>query len=588
MRNWIVVAVFVGVFASALAVSAAEPQPSNEYQPRIDKDGWEIHNKFPHAIGALPHEGFVLLQNYGATPVWFRNVRLKSLSDRKPQYTGKEPISKVLQKVPARETAVTIALVPQPREVQYGPGQFVLKHDTAILVDKDSPDAASIARLLVQRIRVSSGLDLKVSAADSPGKQPGSIRLTRRGADASLGCEGYQLDVAPDGAVITGGGAAGIFYGTQTLLQLLPPQVFSTVKVQAPVAWAVPAVRISDRPRFVWRGLLLDVARHFFSKEELKNFIDLMAQHKLNTLQIHFTDDQGWRLEIKRYPKLTEVGGWRKSIGFGFAAKDGTAYGKDGRYGGFYTQDDIRELVAYAKARYVTIVPEIEMPGHSGAALSAYPEYSCFGGPYDRDSGPMGIYCPGNDAAFTFLQNVLSEVIGLFPGKYIHIGGDEVDKGNWTRCPKCKARIKQEGLKNEHELQSYFVKRMEQFINAQGRTLIGWDEILEGGLAPKATVMSWRGIEGGVTAAKAGHDVVMTPTSHCYLDFYQAKAGEPRAIGGFLPLARSTATTRCRRDCRPRRPGTSSGPAATCGASSSRTTHRYSTWPTRGHAPLPN
>ena len=502
---------------------------------------------------------------------------------------GKDPMDDVKHKAPAAEKAAAIALVPQPREVQRGPGQFVLKRDTAILVDKDSPDATSIAKLLAQRIRASTGLDLKVSATDSPGKQPGSIRLTTRGDDASLGREGYQLDVAPDGAVITGGGAAGMFYGTQTLLQLLPPQVFSTAKVQEPVAWTIPAVRINDQPRFVWRGLLLDVARHFFSKEELKNFIDLMAQHKLNTLQIHFTDDQGWRVEIKRYPKLTEVGGWRKSIGFGFAAKDGTAYGKDGRYGGFYTQDDIRELVAYAKARYVTIVPEIEMPGHSGAALSAYPEYSCFGGPYDRDSGPMGIYCPGNDATFTFLENVLSEVIGLFPGKYIHIGGDEVDQGNWTRCPKCKARIKQEGLKNEHELQSYFVKRMERFINAQGRTLIGWDEILEGGLAPNATVMSWRGIEGGVTAANAGHDVIMTPTSHCYLDYYQAKERRTAA-----PLAdscrwhRSTATTRCRRACRPRRPGTSSGPAATCGASSFRTTPRCSTWPTRGHARLPN
>ncbi len=438
---------------------------------------------------------------------------------------------------PAAETAAAIALVPQPREVQCGPGLFALKRDTAILVDKDSPDATSIAKLLAQRIQASTGLELKVSTSDSPGRQPGSIRMTTRGADASLGREGYQLAVAPDGAVVTARGAPGIFYGTQTLLQLLPPRVFSTAKVEEPVAWTVPAVRINDQPRFVWRGLLLDVARHFFSKEELKNFIDLMAQHKLNTLQIHLTDDQGWRVQIKRYPKLTEVGGWRNSIGFGFAAAAGTAYGKDGRYGGFYTQDDVRDLVAYAKARYVTIVPEIEMPGHSAAALSAYPEYSCFGGPYDRDSGPMGIYCPGNDATFTFLQNVLSEVMGLFPGKYIHIGADEVDKGNWARCPKCKARIKQQGLKNEHELQSYFVKRMERFINARGRTLIGWDEILEGGLAPNATVMSWRGVEGGVTAAKAGHDVIMTPTGNCYLDYYQAKHGEPRAIGGFLPLA---------------------------------------------------
>jgi len=236
---------------------------------------------------------------------------------------------------PAAETAAAIALLPQPREVQCRPGQFALKQDTAILVDKDSPDATGIAKLLAQRIQASTGLKLKVSTSDSPGKQPGSIRMTTRGADASLGCEGYQLEVAPDGAVITGSGAPGMFYGTQTLLQLLPPRVFSTAKVQEPVAWTVPAVRINDRPRFVWRGLLLDVARHFFSKQELKNFIDLMAQHKLNTLQIHFTDDQGWRPEIKRYPKLTAVGGWRKSIGFGFAAAAGTAYGTDGRYGGF-------------------------------------------------------------------------------------------------------------------------------------------------------------------------------------------------------------------------------------------------------------
>jgi hexosaminidase len=440
-------------------------------------------------------------------------------------------------RTPAAQPAA-IALVPQPREVQCGPGRFVLRQDTAILVDGDSPQATSVARLLAQRIQGSTGLLLKVSSCDGPGKQPGSIRITTGGADPSLGREGYRLDVTPDGVLITGGGGPGMFYGTQTLLQLLPPQLFSAARIQGPVAWTIPAVRIRDRPRFAWRGLLLDVARHFFSKQELKNFIDLMAQHKLNTLQIHLTDDQGWRVEIKRYPKLTEVGGWRKSIGFGFAPQDGAAYGKDGRYGGFYTQDDVRELVAYAQARSVTIVPEIEMPGHSGAALSAYPQYSCFGGPYDRDSGPMGIYCPGNDAAFAFLENVLGEVMGLFPGKYIHIGADEVDKGNWTRCPKCQARIKQQGLKNEHELQSYFVKRMERFINARGRTLIGWDEILEGGLAPNATVMSWRGIEGGVTAAKAGHDVVMTPTSHCYLDYYQAQTGEPRGIGGLLPLAR--------------------------------------------------
>ena len=438
----------------------------------------------------------------------------------------------------AADPGAPIALVPQPQEIHRGEGKFVLKQGTTILVDKDSADAASVGRQLAQRLQRSTGLDLAVSTSETAEKQPGAIRITARGADASLGREGYCLDVAPDGVAITGGGGPGMFYGTQTLLQLLPPRAFSRSKVQESVSWAVPAVRIKDRPRFPWRGLLLDVARHFFNKEEMKNFLDLMAQHKLNTLQVHLTDDQGWRVEIKRYPKLTKVAAWRKSIGFGLNPKDGTAYGKDGRYGGFYTQDDVRELVAYAQARYITIVPEIEIPGHAGAALSAYPEFSCFGGPYDRDSGPMGICCPGNDAAFPFLENVLAEVIGLFPGKYVHIGGDEVDKGNWTKCPKCQARIKKEGLKNEHELQSYFVKRIERFINSQDRTLIGWDEILEGGLAPNATVMSWRTIESGVVAAGAGHDVVMTPTSHCYLDYYQGKTDEPRAIGGFLPLVR--------------------------------------------------
>ncbi|MGA2032040.1 MAG: beta-N-acetylhexosaminidase [Thermoguttaceae bacterium] len=437
----------------------------------------------------------------------------------------------------AADPGAPLALVPQPLHVERGAGQFLLKADTAIVVDQDSAETASAGKLLAQRLARSTGLELKVSTSPGALAPPGAIRIMAGDADVALGREGYRLEVKPEGVLITAHGVAGMFYGTQTFLQLLPPQVFSPTRVADGVAWAAPAVQITDRPRFPWRGLLLDVARHFFQKEELKNFLDLMAEHKLNTLHLHLTDDQGWRIQIKRYPKLTEVAAWRKAIDFGFNPKDGTAYGKDGRYGGFYSQDDIRELVAYARARAITIVPEIEMPGHAAAALSAYPEFSCFGGPYDRDSGRMGIYCPGNDAAFTFLQDVLTEVIGLFPGKYIHIGGDEVDKGNWTRCPKCQARIKQEGLKNEHELQSYFVKRIERFINARGRTLIGWDEILEGGLAPNATVMSWRDVASGVTAANAGHDVVMTPTSHCYFDYCQGKSGEPRAIGGFLPLA---------------------------------------------------
>ncbi len=432
----------------------------------------------------------------------------------------------------------TISLVPKPMQIEQKPGEFSLDANTAILVDKDSPDAANVGRQLAERIERATGYVLKVSPGDG-GDARNAIVVTSKDADAKLGAEGYRLDVTPEGATIRATGGAGMFYGMQTLLQLFPPAIFGKSKAEGNIAWTAPAVRIADRPRFVWRDLHLDVSRHFFNKEEVKNYIDLLAQHKFNTFHFHLVDDQGWRIEIKRYPKLTEMGAWRKDIGFGLNPKDGTAYGPDGRYGGFYTQDDIRELVAYAKARYVTIMPEIEMPGHACAALAAYPSYSCEGRPGDapRDGGIFnGVYCAGNDGAFEFLENVLSEVIDLFPSKYIHIGGDEVPKDNWNKCPKCQARIKKEGLANAHELQSYFIKRIEKFVNGRGRTIIGWDEILEGGLAPNAVVMSWRGMNGGIAAANAGHDVVMTPASHCYFDYLQAKTGEPKGIGGFLPL----------------------------------------------------
>jgi hexosaminidase len=245
----------------------------------------------------------------------------------------------------------------------------------------------------------------------------------------------------------------------------------------------------------------------------------------------------GWRIEIKRYPKLTQIGAWRKGILYGLNPKDSTAWGPDGRYGGFYSQDDIRRIVAYAKARYITIVPEIDVPGHSGGALSAYPEFGCTGKAFDCDqAGQMGIFCVGNDAAIEFIEGIFSEIIDLFPSKYIHIGGDEVWRDQWKGCPKCQARMHNEGLKDEKELQSYFTRRLEKFLNSRNRTLIGWDEILEGGLAPNAAVMSWRGIEGGIAAANAGHDVVMTPTSHCYFDYRQAATGEPRAVGAVISL----------------------------------------------------
>ena len=331
-----------------------------------------------------------------------------------------------------------------------------------------------------------------------------------------------------------------------------------------------PCVSILDRPRFPYRGLLLDVSRHFFNKEEIKNFLDLMAQHKLNTFQWHLTDDNGWRIEIKRYPKLTQIGAWRKGIDFGLNPKDGTAWGPDWRYGGFYTQDDIREIVAYAQTAISRSCRRSKCPAIAARRPGRIPRSVV---------SAAATYCPGNEATFAFLENVLAEVIDLFPGKLIHIGGDEVDKTAWNKCPKCQARIKQEGLKNAEELQSYFVKRIERYLNSRGRTMIGWDEILQGGLAPNAVVMSWRGVDGGIAAAKAGHDVIMTPTSHCYFDFYQAASGEPKAIGGLLPLKTVYAfepvppsLDAAQGAAHPRR-------RAICGASIFPTTPRCNTWP---------
>jgi len=356
-----------------------------------------------------------------------------------------------------------------------------------------------------------------------PGRSSAQLTISLT-ADPALGTEGYELQVAPECVKLAANAPAGIFYGQQTLRQLRAAD------------GTLPCCRIWDKPRFGWRGLMLDVSRHFFTKAEIKHFLDVMAAHKFNVFHWHLVDDQGWRIEIKRYPRLTEIGAWRKEIGFGLDAGASRSYRADGRYGGFFTQDDVREIVAHAASRQITVVPEIEMPGHSSAALAAHPEFSCSGGPYspDRYGGILnGIFCAGQEAAFAFLENILTEVLALFPSQFIHIGGDEVPKDNWKQCPRCQQRIAAEKLKDEHELQSYFIRRIEKFINANGRRLIGWDEILEGGLAPNATVMSWRGVAGGIAAANAGHDVVMTPGTHCYLDHYQGKIGQPKAIGGY-------------------------------------------------------
>jgi len=340
-----------------------------------------------------------------------------------------------------------------------------------------------------------------------------------------LPAEEYALKVSPGKIVVVGGSAAGVFYGIQTLIQAESGQK------------KLPGMTVRDQPAFAYRGMHLDVCRHFFDVAFVKRYLDLMAEHKMNRFHWHLTEDQGWRIEIKRYPRLTEFGAWRNAsqVGpYGDQRFDST------RYGGFYTQDEVRDIVAYAAARHITVIPEIELPGHARAALAAYPELSCRGAELPVATG-WGVfddvYCAGDDRVFTFLEGVLDEVMALFPGEYIHIGGDECPKTRWHDCARCQARIKSEGLDDEHALQSYFIRRIEAYLNARGRQIIGWDEILEGGLAPNATVMSWRGEAGGIAAAKAGHDAIMTPGQPCYWDHYQAKdPGEPHAIGGFNPV----------------------------------------------------
>lgn len=386
-------------------------------------------------------------------------------------------------------------LIPQPTSVEWKSGGFNLKNGITIYADNS---VAPIAGYLKDILKKGGNVATNVKAFDANAK--GGITLSLVD-DSQYGDQGYRLDVSAKGIEVKAKTAQGLFNSVATIHQLIPV----SGKMQ------IPAVSITDKPQFVWREMMLDVGRHFFSKDEVKRYIELGAMYKFNVFHWHLTEDQGWRIEIKKYPKLAEVAAWRTE-----------ADGK--RYGGFYTQEDIKEVVAFAASRGVTIIPEIELPGHSVAALAAYPELSCTGGSFEVPNSWgvfPDVYCAGNDKTFTFLQDVLTEVMALFPGKYIHIGGDECPKDRWEKCPKCQQRIKDNGLKNEHELQSYFVKRIEKFLNDNGRKLIGWDEILEGGLAPNATVQLWRDWDHAVKAAEEGHDVIMTPTTHCYFDYLQ-------------------------------------------------------------------
>jgi hexosaminidase len=396
-----------------------------------------------------------------------------------------------------------------------------------------------MAELLIAPLRAGSGLPLWISREPVDQIRDNAIVLRLRGGDAAAPLESYRLSVTPRGVMLSAPTPVGLFHGLQTLRQLLPAEIEESARIpsHSPVRWALPALEIEDAPRFPYRGILLDVARWFYPPEFIKKVIDLLALYKLNTLHLHLTDDQGWRLEIRKYPLLTQIGAWRRET---IVGQHFDPYVGDGKpHGGFYTQQEMRELVAYAAARHITIIPEIEMPGHARAALAAYPELSCTGGPFEvstRWGVHQDIFCP-SERTFGFLEDVLLEVMQVFPSRYIHIGGDEVPKDQWKASPVAQEVIRREGLANEEELQSYFIRRIEAFLRAHGRRLIGWDEILEGGLAPEATVMSWRGMAGGIDAARQGHDVIMTPTDHAYLDYYQGDpAGEPLAIGGFLPL----------------------------------------------------
>ena len=435
--------------------------------------------------------------------------------------------------------APQVSIIPLPHLLQAEKGSFTFNARTTIY----AADTASLrnATILQQAFMQTQGRQLLVKSGSPSPRQNNVILFSAVEQAASTETaqkEAYQLAIRRDRIVIQGS-ATGQFYAIQSLLQMLPiaaAKIKTTTK-NTTTSLSLPALTIQDQPRFAWRGLHLDVGRHMYSVDFIKSLLDQMAIYKMNTFHWHLTEDQGWRIEIKKYPKLTQIGGYRKET---IKDRNFDPYIGDGKpYGGFYTQEQIKDVVAYAQAKHIDVVPEIELPGHSLAALAAYPELACTPGPFEVGTvwGIIDdILCP-SETTFEFLNNVLSEVIDLFPGQYIHIGGDEAPKTRWKASPLAQAVMQREGLKNEEELQSYFIRRVGQFIQSKGKRMIGWDEILEGGLAPNATVMSWRGEAGGIAAAKEGHEVIMTPTAWCYFDAGQGpKEQELWQLGGEIPI----------------------------------------------------
>lgn len=430
-------------------------------------------------------------------------------------------------------TVANYEVVPMPLEINTTQqASFLLKSGVTVYYPAGNEKMQRNAEFLASYVKAQTGIELQVQAGEG-GK--GGIVLQLGLANDNP--EAYQLKVDANQVVISSPSEAGVFYGIQTLRKAVDVAEGSNVEL--------PAVEIKDQPRFGYRGMMLDVGRHFFSMDEIKTYIDMMALHNINRFHWHLSEDQGWRIEIKKYPKLTEIGSMRKEtvIGHNSGKYDGKPYG------GFYTQEQVKEIVAYAAERYITVIPEIDLPGHMQAALAAYPELGCTGGPYEvwtQWGVSDNVLCAGNDQTIQFIKDVLAEIVEIFPSEYIHVGGDECPKVKWSTCPKCQARIKALGLKSdnkhtkEERLQSYVIHEAEEFLNSKGRKMIGWDETLEGGLAPNATVMSWRGEAGGIEAAKQHHDVVMTPNTYLYFDYYQSKdtETEPMAIGGYLPIER--------------------------------------------------
>jgi hexosaminidase len=439
-------------------------------------------------------------------------------------------------------------IIPKPASLQTGKGEFRITPSTQLVFNGGGTEKSAV--FLNDYLVRYYGFSLPVSDAREKPHQP-NIRLHLNAGAFSWVRGAYILSVTKKGIDVQAGDPEGIFYGMQTLIRLLPLQKTKSL--------AIPRLSIVDSPRFSYRGLNLDVSRHFFDVDFIKRYLDLMALYKLNVFHWHLTDDQGWRIEIKKYPLLTGIGSTRNGTITGHYPGSGN---DNTPYGGYYTQDQVREVVKYAADRFITVIPEIEMPGHSSAAIAAYPWLSCF--PQRPTNIPTNmvslksveeeqkdhriklvqetwgvfddVYCAGKDSTFLFLQDVLDEVIPLFPSKYIHIGGDECPKTNWKQCPRCRERIKENNLKDEHALQSYFIQRIEKYLNGKGKQIIGWDEILEGGLAPNATVMSWRGEAGGIEAARQHHDVIMTPGNYCYFNRSERKKPDSLTAGNFLPI----------------------------------------------------